>query len=101
MNVLLGAMHRLDPKALGVTAADLVAKAKEAAEIDLKAAVEDLVGRLDGRQLGYKLRSFLRRNFNGLMVDRAGTAGGSSRWAAVPVAPPTGSEKSPDVPDVP
>jgi hypothetical protein len=62
--------------------ADLIELAR--ADADLKAAVEDLAGRLDGRALGYKLRSFKRRLFGGWFLDHAAAGGSGVRWAAFP-----------------
>src|SRR5262249_26465572 len=53
---------------------------------DLRAAVEDLSGRLDTRPLGYALRSFARRNFDGLFLDNAAVTGSGVRWAAYPMS---------------
>jgi hypothetical protein len=82
MAVLLGRLRATDPDRRGRGTADLVELAK--ADADLRAAVEDLAGRLDARQLGYKLRSFKRRLFGGWFLDHAGAAGGAVRWAAFP-----------------
>jgi len=91
--LLLG-IARLGPDRRGVTAADIVAAAKgegcdpdQAA--DLKAAIEQLAGRLDPKALGYRLRAFKRRNVGGLMLDPTtdGHKGTGIRWTVRPVGP--------------
>lgn len=79
MEVIVAHLNDLDLSAekRGVTAGDVVEKLKDstfltAAQAELKAAIEELCGKLDARPLGYKFRHFARRNFNGLMLDRAG-----------------------------
>ena len=59
---------------------------------DVRAAVEELCGKLCGRALGYKFRHFARRNFSGKMIDKASTAQGKNRWAVVSVTKPNGPE---------
>lgn len=74
----------------GLSAAEIVARIKEQyAETvvsawvhELRDAVEELCGRLDGVALGYKFRQFARRNFAGYMVVKAGAVDGnkSNKW---------------------
>ena len=84
MTTLLRALQRIDPDRQGLTASEIVEQARN--HSDLRAAVEDLAGRLDTRPLGYALRSFARRNFEGLFLDNAATTGGGVRWAAFPIS---------------
>jgi hypothetical protein len=100
MTALLRALVRIDPDRQGLTAGEIVEKAKSTP--DLRAAVEDLAGRLDTRPLGYALRSFARRNFDGLFLDNAAVTGSGVRWAAYPMsefrARPGASPPSPPSP---
>ena len=50
---------------------------------DMRAAVEELCGKLCGRLLGYKFRHFARRNFGGKMIDKTSSAHGKNRWVVV------------------
>jgi hypothetical protein len=100
MTALISCLERFDPTPKGVTTAELIEavrskdKGKEPKDpadtqlhAELKAAIEDLCGRLDGRTLGYRLRHFARRNFGGKMIDRKGGGhGGVIRWGVSPVA---------------
>jgi hypothetical protein len=109
MAALIAVLERFDPDRRGVTAAEMVdeIKSKEpqnrAIQSELKSAVEDLCGRIDGRALGYKLRHFARRNFGGRMIDRAGGGhGGVVRWVTVAAgAVPTRVKPSPPSPPSP
>ena len=83
MTALLRDLRRVDCERRGLTASEIVEAART--HPDLRAAVEDLAGRLDTRPLGYALRSFARRNFDGLFLDNAATTGGGVRWAAFPI----------------
>lgn len=92
MAVLLACWEQLDPERRGLTAAEVVDMCKRHPDLssspclpDLIAAVESLVGRPDSKQLGYKLRSYQRRNFNGRFIDRVGEVHRAARWAAFPV----------------
>jgi hypothetical protein len=99
MTALISCIERFDPDRKGVTTAELIDaiktkdKGKEPKDPrdtqlygELKAAIEDLCGRLDGRTLGYRLRHFARRNFGGKMIDRKGGGhGGVTRWGVLPV----------------
>jgi hypothetical protein len=87
MSALIDALARMDPSGRGVTTAEIVDTIRKPPFPtpdwlpDLKSAVEELCGRLDGRMLGYRFRSFARRNFGGRMIDRASSAHGTIRWA--------------------
>jgi hypothetical protein len=87
----MAAMERLDPHRRGVTAADLIDAARQAAggpEAELRAAVEELCGKLDGRALGCRLRHFRRRTVGGRVLDQAGTdRTHAARWVVRPVGP--------------
>lgn len=84
MAALLQCLARRDPERQGLTASEVVEAAKS--DHELRAAVEDLAGRLDTRPLGYSLRSFAQRNFEGLFLDRVANTGRGVRWAAYPMS---------------
>jgi hypothetical protein len=84
MGDLLRALRKLDPDGRGQTTAEVVAAAKDAG--GLRAAIEEIVGCVDGKKLGYKLRSFARRVFDGLFLDRAGDTSDGVRWAVFPAS---------------
>ena len=82
-------LARLDTTGRGLTTADVIDRIKDADRekargpawlADLRAAVEELCGKLCGRALGYRFRHFARRNFGGRMLDKADAPHGSSRW---------------------
>ncbi len=88
MAAMINALLLLDPHRVGKTTAEIIEAIRKPPDpipswhSDLKSAVEELCGRLDGRVLGYRFRHFARRNFGGRMIDRAGEAhGGVTRWA--------------------
>jgi hypothetical protein len=102
MTALLLALEQMDPGRRGVTTAEIIdtlrpkdktvkpegnpAGPTPAWLADLRAAVEDLCGKLDGRALGYVFRRFARRNFGGRLLDKAGPDGNhANRWAVFPV----------------
>ena len=86
MAAVIAGMVRIDPDRRGLTSSCVIDHCKPPSpDADLRSAVEDLCGRLDGRLLGYKLRHFARRNFGGRMIDRAGESGGSNRWVVLAV----------------
>lgn len=81
---LLAGLEHIDPKRQGVTAAEIVQRLHDAAtgeHADLRDAVEGLIGKLDARLLGNKLRTYRRRIFRGRFIDQAGTYRRSARWA--------------------
>jgi len=83
MALLLRCLLRRDPERQGLTTSEIVEAAKT--DHELRAAVEDLAGRLDTRSLGYSLRSFARRNFENLFLDRVANTGHGVRWAVYPI----------------
>jgi hypothetical protein len=83
MAVLLRCLLRRDSTRQGLTTSEIVEAAKT--DHELRGAVEDLAGRLDTRSLGYTLRSFARRNFEGLFLDRVANTGQGVRWAVYPM----------------
>ena len=100
MKPILVGMSHLDDQGRGLTAADIIGRLKELPNsppeylTDMRSAVEELCGRLDGRSLAYKLRSFKHRNFAGLRLVEASKTNGSVRWSAQRVgAPPATSPK--------
>ncbi len=91
MTVLLIALEQMDPCGKGVTTAEIVDTIRKPADPlpawhnDLRSAVEELCGKLDGRALGYRFRHFQRRNFDGRMLDKANPDHGANRWVVVKV----------------
>jgi hypothetical protein len=88
MNDILDGLESLDDTGRGLTTADIITRIKAAEKETsqsewvgtLRAAVEDLCGRLDGRALGYKFRHFQRRNFGGRALDKSDAPQGTNRW---------------------
>ena len=83
-------MERLDPNRHGLTAAELIDRCEDdsAENRELRGAIEELCGKLDGRKLGGRFRHFQRRNFGGKMLDKSGQdRTKASRWAVFPVGP--------------
>ncbi len=102
---LLAGWEKLDTGG-GLTAAEVVAKLrdeKDAADwlLDLRAAVEELCGKLDGRALGNKLRHFKRRNFNGKMIDAPPGGKHANRWRVFPAGGCSDRTRPPDPPHPP
>jgi hypothetical protein len=92
MGVLIASLEQLDPDRSGLTASEIidtikkymdrrVTEATPAYISELKDAIEAMVGRLDAKALGYKLRSHRRRNFQGKYLDVPSTAKRAARWA--------------------
>jgi hypothetical protein len=88
MSAMIDALERMDPHRKGVTAAGIIDAVRKPCDPppdwfeDLRSAVEELCGKLDGRVLGYRFRAFARRNFGGRMIDRAPSvsSNNSVRW---------------------
>jgi len=97
MGDILRGLAQLDPTGRGLTAADIVKRLKDEDGSDeiasMRAAIEELCGKLDGRALAIKFRSFKRRNFNGQLLDVGGTAHGTNRWVVLPAV---GSDRRKD-----
>lgn len=88
MEGIIAGLADLDTHNRGMTAAEIVTRLKEdssrsAPIADMRAAIEELCGKLCGRLLGYKFRHFARRNFGGKMLDKASSAHGKNRWVVV------------------
>jgi hypothetical protein len=104
MSALIDALARMDPDRRGVTTAEIVEVLRKPTDpvrgwwADLRSAVEELCGKLDGRVLGYRFRHFARRNFGGRMLDRVSAPHGCIRWAVVPA---TASRPKPSPPSPP
>ena len=92
MAALLAAWERLDPERRGPTAAEVIEWLKCPPSLapdwyaDLREAVETLVGRLDARASGTRLRSYRRRVFAGRFLDQAGQAHRAARWVVSPAS---------------
>jgi hypothetical protein len=78
MTALLEAMEQMDPNGNGVTTGEIIDSIRKPSDpapvwlADLRSAVEELCGKVDSRALGYRFRQFVKRNFKGRMIDRAG-----------------------------
>jgi len=114
-DIIVG-LELLDDTGRGLTTAEIIDRIRAADNpsawmADLRAAVEELCGKLCGQALAYKFRHFARRNFGGKCLDAASDGKHASRWrvramtaASVPndtphpthpppsPAPPTGDE---------
>jgi hypothetical protein len=100
--VIIECWEKMDPQRQGMTTAQVIDTLKPKGKTsagnvastssvppwhdDMRDAVEGLIGRLDARLLGNKLRSFRRRVFGQRYFDRAGTAQRAVRWAVCPVS---------------
>ena len=90
MGVLLQCWEQMDPERRGLTAAEVIQTCREppagSAELyaDLREALEGLLGELDARALGTKLRSYRRRVFQRRFIDQAGKEHQAARWAVYP-----------------
>jgi primase-polymerase (primpol)-like protein len=88
MTAILSVMRDMDRDSRGLTTAEIIDRVKGPPPddppprwyIDLRSAIEELCGRLDGRTLGYRFRHFQRRNFGGQMLDKASPEHGVNRW---------------------
>ena len=89
MGLLLNCWQQFDPDRRGLTTSEVIerlrnSKTREETEENFRAAIEGLVGKLDARALGNKLRQYRRRIFQGKFFDRAGTSHQAIRWAVFP-----------------
>ena len=96
--VILAGWEQMDPDRHGLTAAEVIDRLKPGDRkgqpssppptycADMRDALEGLLGKLDARALGNKLRAFRRRVFHGRFFDRAGTAQRAVRWAVYPAS---------------
>jgi hypothetical protein len=91
MGQLLVYWQRMDPDGRGLTASEVIdtlfrnpPKPAPDWHADMKAAVESLIGRGDSRLLGYKLRAYRRRVFQGCFIDKVGKDHQAARWAVYP-----------------
>lgn len=86
MGILLGCWEQMDPGQHGLTAAEIIQSCKEPPDgsvglySDLRDALEGLLGKLEARALGTKLRSYHRRVFQGRFIDQVGKEHKSARW---------------------
>ena len=117
MGVIIDGLERMDTDRRGKTTVEVIAAMKATDEhsaewlAEMRSAVEELCGKLDGRALGFKFRHFKRRNFAGKMLDVAGTdRQHGNRWtvlsaakmhsAASPVSPTAPEARAGDAGDV-
>jgi hypothetical protein len=90
MSVLLQCWEEMDPARRGLTAAEVIRTSKEpplglsGISADLRDALEALLGKLDARALGNRLRSYRRRVFRGRFIDQSGTEKRAARWVVYP-----------------
>ncbi|AWM39109.1 hypothetical protein GobsT_26150 [Gemmata obscuriglobus] len=106
MEALLACLEQMDPNRRGVTTAEVIGRIRDTTGPapdwvpELRAAVEELCGKLDGRALGGRFRHFQRRNFGGRMLCKGGSdRTNSNRWEVVPAS---GAEVRPGpVPEAP
>lgn len=109
LSAMIDAMERMDPDRRGLTTAGIVDAVRKPGDPpprwfeDLKNAVEELCGKLDGRVLGYRFRAFARRNFGGRMIDRAPgvSSNNSVRWVVKHLGGPSRAGPSPASPASP
>ncbi len=92
MDTIITCLEQMDEHRRGVTTAEVIERVKSAQlpspawVADLRAAVEELCGKLCGRALGGKFRHFQKRNFGGRMVCRGDPdRTNSNRWEVVRV----------------
>lgn len=79
MGILLQRILAADPHRRGLTAGEMIDRAK--VDPDLRSAIDELARKPDTTSLGYALRSYARRVFEGYFLDRAGSTSGAVRWA--------------------
>src|SRR5262249_1031563 len=90
MGVLLQCWEQMDADRRGLTAAEVIQTCKEPPAgsaglcVDLRDALEGLLGKLDARNLGTKLRSYRRRVFQGRFIDQIGKEHRAARWTVYP-----------------
>lgn len=83
---ILSALERLDPTGRGLTVAEVIDRVKTLPPAapdwlpELRSAIEELCGKLDGRSLGCAFRHYKRRNLRGKVLDQAHPDHGSNRW---------------------
>jgi hypothetical protein len=105
MEAVLACLEQMDPGRRGVTTAEVVERAKGTTgpvpewAPGLRAAVEELCGKLDGRALGGRFRHFQKRNFGGRMLVKGGAdRTNANRWEVVPVGARTARAETPPSP---
>jgi hypothetical protein len=82
MGVLLQRILAADPHQHGLTAGEMIDRAKF--DPDLRAAIDELARKPNAVSLGYVLRAHARRVFEGHFLDRVGTTSGAARWSVFP-----------------
>ena len=88
MEEIIFGLYEMDTEGRGKTTAEIVKRLKDDDSptgpiADMRAAVEELCGKLCGKILGYRFRDFVRRNFGGKMLDKASTVQGKNRWVVI------------------
>jgi hypothetical protein len=93
MKVLLDGWAKMDPKQEGLTVAEVIQRLYKDKEPldgvpehyrDMREAIANLVGKPDPAQVGYKLRGYRRRVFQGHFLDKVRSEHGTARWAVFP-----------------
>lgn len=78
MTSFLDVLVRMDPEGRGLTTGEIIDAVRYPANPllewyhDLRSTLNHLCDSIDSRALGYRLRHFKRRNFNGRMIDSCG-----------------------------
>ncbi len=105
MHTILDGLAVMDPERKGLTAAEiagwLLAPGKRTACEEMKAAVEELCGKLDSAALAYKFRHFRRRNFGGRMLDAVTSGKHAARWRVCDTGGQAVRVDAPHPPDAP
>jgi hypothetical protein len=111
MSILIACWSQLDAGKSGMTASDAIDEIKRQSGgpndvpdhiAELKDAIEGMVGKLDARGLGYKLRAYRRRVFGDQFLDQACSSHKTVRWAVFPASSfHRGPETSPPSPPSP
>jgi hypothetical protein len=89
MAVILNCLEQLDREQKGLTAAEIIQKVKPTKDApapypDLCDALEALLGKLEPRLLGNRLRLYRRRVFQGRYIDQVRMEKRAARWAVFP-----------------
>jgi hypothetical protein len=90
MPALLACWAQMDPARNGLTAAEVIDRlyknppsSAPPYHADMRDALEAMLGRPDAQRLGYKLRAYRRRLFEGRFIDRVGSHARAVRWSVL------------------
>src|SRR5262249_26403331 len=106
MALVIANWKRMDPDQHGLTCAEVIRRLTSDPEPppwydEMRQALEELCGKLTANAIGYKLREYARRNFDGSYIDQAGRKDGSVRWAVYEATNLATSKTSPGCPASP